>query len=148
MPDESTQSIAIDADPSDIMAVIADFPNYPQWVASVKSTDVREAGPDGRAGRVAFLLDAGIVRDRYELVYVWTGDERVQWDLVSGQMMKAQHGSYVIQADEPGRSTVTYSLSVDLFIPMLGLLKRKAERVVMDTALKELKKRVESRQAV
>ncbi|MEP7021528.1 MAG: cyclase, partial [Pseudonocardiales bacterium] len=29
-------------------------------------------------------------------------------------------------------------------IPMLGLLKRKAERVVMDTALKELKKRVES----
>jgi hypothetical protein len=29
---------------------------------------------------------------------------------------------------------------------MLGLLKRKAERVVMDTALKELKKRVESLQ--
>jgi hypothetical protein len=27
---------------------------------------------------------------------------------------------------------------------MLGLLKRKAERVVMDIALKELKKRVES----
>jgi hypothetical protein len=38
---------------------------------------------------------------------------------------------------------VTYSLAVDLVIPMLGLLKRKAERVVMDTALKELKKRVE-----
>jgi hypothetical protein len=27
---------------------------------------------------------------------------------------------------------------------MLGLLKRKAERVVMDTALKELKRRVEA----
>jgi hypothetical protein len=27
---------------------------------------------------------------------------------------------------------------------MLGLLKRKAERVVMDTALRELKKRVEA----
>jgi hypothetical protein len=27
---------------------------------------------------------------------------------------------------------------------MLGMLRRKAERVVMDTALRELKKRVES----
>jgi hypothetical protein len=27
---------------------------------------------------------------------------------------------------------------------MLGMLKRKAERVIMDTALKELKKRVEA----
>ena len=38
---------------------------------------------------------------------------------------------------------MTYTLAVDLAIPMLGLLKRKAERIVMDTALKELKKRVE-----
>jgi hypothetical protein len=27
---------------------------------------------------------------------------------------------------------------------MLGMLKRKAERMIMDTALKELKKRVEN----
>jgi len=39
---------------------------------------------------------------------------------------------------------VTYNLTVDLTIPMLGMLKRKAEKVIMDTALKELKKRVES----
>jgi hypothetical protein len=29
-------------------------------------------------------------------------------------------------------------------MPMLGMLKRKAEKVIMDTALKELKKRVET----
>ena len=43
-----------------------------------------------------------------------------------------------------GSTEVTYSLAVDLAIPMLGLLKRKLEKMVMDTALKELKKRVES----
>lgn len=144
MPDESTQSITIDADPPDVMAVIADFTNYPVWAASVKSAEVVEPGPDGRARRVAFGLDAGIVRDQYELVYVWSGDERVEWELVTGQMMRAQHGSYTIRADGPGRCYVTYSLAVDLVIPILGLLKRKAERVVMDTALKELKKRVEA----
>jgi carbon monoxide dehydrogenase subunit G len=144
MPEESTQSITIDADPAAVMAVIADFANYPVWTGSVKSAEVLETGADGRARRVAFQLDAGIVRDRYELTYVWTGDERVEWDLTDGQMMRAQHGSYTLRADGPGRTYVTYQLSVDLVIPMLGLLKRKAERVVMDIALKELKKRVES----
>jgi hypothetical protein len=146
MPDESTQSITIDADPAQIIAVIADFDNYPVWAGSVKKAEVLEYGPDGRARRVAFSLDAGIVRDQYELTYIWTGDEKVEWDLTTGQMMRAQHGSYTLRSDGAGRTSVTYSLSVDLIIPMLGLLKRKAERVVMDTALKELKKRVESRQ--
>lgn len=144
MPDESTQSITIDADPADIMGVIADFPNYPKWAGSVKKAEVLEDGTDGRARRVAFVLDAGIVRDQYELAYRWSGDTRVEWDLTEGQMMRAQHGCYDLRSDAPGRTLVTYSLSVDLIIPMLGLLKRKAERVVMDTALKELKKRVES----
>ena len=143
MPDESTQSITIDAEPGPIMAVIADFANYPAWAGSVKRAEVIETGADGRARRVVFSLDAGIVRDQYELSYVWIGDERVEWDLTAGQMMRAQHGSYTLRPEGPGRTHVTYSLSVDLVIPMLGLLKRKAERVVMDTALKELKKRVE-----
>jgi uncharacterized membrane protein len=144
MPEESTQSIAIDADPSEIMAVIADFPNYPSWANSVRQAEVLESGPDGRARRVAFTLDAGIVRDRYELTYMWTGDDLVEWDLTSGEMMRAQHGSYVLRRRPDGGTDVTYTLSVDLIVPMLGLLKRKAERVVMDTALKELKKRVEA----
>ena len=142
-PEESTQSILIEAAPQNVMAVIADFANYPEWTGSVKKADVLETGPDGRARRVAFTLDAGIVRDEYELEYVWSGDDRVEWDLCKGQMMRAQHGSYTLRTDGPDRTYVTYALSVDLIIPMLGLLKRKAERVVMDTALKELKKRVE-----
>lgn len=144
MPDQSTQSITIDADPGEIMAVIADFAHYPDWAGSVRNAEIIEPGPGGRARSVAFTLDAGIVRDKYRLTYVWTGDEQVEWDLTEGEMMRAQHGSYTLRPDGRGATLVTYSLSVDLAIPMLGLLKRKAERVVMDTALKELKKRVES----
>ncbi len=33
---------------------------------------------------------------------------------------------------------------MELVIPMIGMFKRKAEKVIMDTALKELKRRVES----
>ena len=143
MADESTQSIAIDASPAEVMAVIADFENYPVWAGSVKSTEVTVPGADGRARRVAFTLEAGPVRDQYELEYTWTDDRLVEWTLVSGQMMKAQHGRYELAPTAAG-TDVTYHLSVDLAIPMLGMLKRKAQRVVMDTALNALKRRVEA----
>jgi carbon monoxide dehydrogenase subunit G len=143
MPDQSTQSIDIDAEPAAVMAVIADFDNYPTWAGSVKRAEVLEKGVDGRAARVAFTLDAGPVRDRYELAYTWRDDEQVDWTLTQGQMMRGQNGRYALERTATG-THVTYWLSVDLIIPMLGQLKRKAERVVMDQALRELKKRVEA----
>ncbi|HYT10164.1 MAG TPA: SRPBCC family protein [Mycobacteriales bacterium] len=149
MADQSTQSIVIDAPPAEIMAVIADFPAYPTWAASVKSAEVVSSGPDGRADQVRFVLDAGVVKDDYVLAYRWSGDDRVDWELVRGQVQKNQQGSYVLRplggGSASGPSTeVTYHLAVELAIPMLGMFKRKAEKVIMDTALKELKKRVES----
>ncbi len=143
MADESTQSITINAAPDAVMAVIADFASYPKWAKSVKSTEVTKPGPDGRAEQVAFKIDAGGIRDEYELAYTWQDDRKVSWTLVRGQMQKAQRGSYTLVPS--GEATeVTYNLAVDLAMPMLGMLKRKAEKMVMDTALKELKKRVES----
>jgi hypothetical protein len=38
---------------------------------------------------------------------------------------------------------VEYELVLELRIPMIGLLRRKAEKAIIDIALKELKKRVE-----
>src|SRR5215203_7202791 len=86
MADQSTQSITVEAPASDVMAVIADFPAYPQWVAAAKQVEVLETGDDGRARRVHFVLDAGAVKDDYVLDYTWDGDRRVTWTLVQGQM--------------------------------------------------------------
>jgi uncharacterized membrane protein len=143
MADQSTQSIVVDAPAADVMAVIADFPAYPQWVAAAKKVEVLEEGADGRAQRVHFVLDAGAVKDDYVLDYTWDGDRQVSWTLVTGQMQKRQDGSYTL-VEKDGSTEVTYSITIDLSIPMLGMIKRKAEKVILDTALKELKKRVES----
>ena len=143
MADQSTQSIVIDAPAAAVMAVIADFPAYPTWVSAAKQVEVLETGADGRARRVHFVLDAGAVKDDYVLDYTWDGDRRVDWTLVRGQMQKKQDGSYVL-TESAGSTTVTYTIAIDLTIPMLGLIKRKAEKVILDTALKELKKRVEA----
>ncbi|KQS66364.1 SRPBCC family protein [Modestobacter sp. Leaf380] len=143
MADQSTQSIVIDAPASDVMAVIADFPAYPQWVSAAKQVDVVAPGAGGRAEQVHFVLDAGAVKDDYVLAYTWEGDRRVSWTLVQGQMQKRQDGSYTL-VEREGRTEVTYAITIDLSIPMIGMIKRKAEKVILDTALKELKKRVEA----
>ena len=136
------------AEPSAIMDVIADFAAYPEWTGAVKKAEVTDAGLDGRAKRVKFGLDAGLIKDTYELEYTWRSDGlAVSWDLVSGQLQKSQHGSYTLRrvADGAGNLTeVTYSLTVALNVPLVGPLRRKAERTIMDTALKELRKRVET----
>jgi hypothetical protein len=140
----STQSIRVDAAPAEVMTAIADFAGYPTWAASVKRCEVLAEGPDGRAERVRFLIENGPVRDDYELAYKWHGDEAVEWTLVRGQMQKAQQGSYRLRADASG-THVTYTLAIEPAIPMLGMMKRKVQKVILDTALKELKKHVEAR---
>ena len=143
MADQASSSTTIDADKAAVMAVIADFDAYPEWASMIKKVSVDETGPDGRGTQVTFNLDAGVLKDEYTLAYDWQGDDRVDWTLVKGKALKSQEGSYILE--ESGDSTeVTYKLSVDLHIPMLGMFKRKAEKVIMDTALKGLKKRVES----
>ncbi|WP_447006351.1 SRPBCC family protein [Saccharothrix isguenensis] len=143
MADESTQSIVIDATPEEIVAVIADFDAYPQWANGVKRTEVLETGADGRAAQVRFNIDQGPIKDEYVLAYDEWSTKKISWHLVKGQMQKSQEGSYALTPK--GASTeVTYTLSVQLIVPMIGLFRRKAEKMIMDTALKELKRRVEN----
>ena len=143
MADQTTSSIVINAAPGAVMAVIADFDDYPSWAQGVKSAEVVDDGDDGRAREVHFELDASPIKDTYTLGYEWSGDDAVSWTLLEGRMLKAMDGSYELTS--LGDDTeVTYRLAVDISMPMIGMLKRKAEKVIIDTALKGLKKRVES----
>lgn len=144
MADQTTSSIVIDAPAADVMAVIADFPAYPEWAQGMKQVEVVEEGADGRAERVHFELEAAPIKDSYTLAYDWHGDSEVTWHLVEGKMLKSMQGAYQLRPAGAG-TEVTYRLAVDVSIPMIGMLRRKAEKVIIDTALKGLKKRVESR---
>jgi ribosome-associated toxin RatA of RatAB toxin-antitoxin module len=144
MAERTESSISIDAAPAAVMAVIADFGAYPEWTGAVKEVEIRKTASNGRAKEVWFNLDAGAIKDQYTLAYTWKDDQEVRWDLVEAkQIVKAMDGAYLLSDNMDGSTTVTYQLQVDVKIPMLGMIKRKAEKVIIDTALKELKKRVE-----
>lgn len=140
MAEQTESSIDIDAPAATIMDVIADLPAYPEWSDGITEVTVLEE-VDGRPLRARFHLESGPIRDTYELLYDWDGDSRVSWQLVTGDMLTEMDGTYLL--DEHGETTtVHYRLAVDVRIPMIGMIKRKAERIIVDTALKGLKRRV------
>ncbi|MGB3353203.1 MAG: SRPBCC family protein [Mycobacterium sp.] len=144
MADKTAQTIYIDADPSTVMDVIADIGSYPDWVAEYKEAEVLEADEAGYPKVARLVLDASVLKDAMVLAYEWPADRNsVTWSLVSSTLLKSLDGAYRLKPKGSG-TDVTYELSVDLVIPMIGLLKRKAERRLTDTALKDLKKRAES----
>jgi ribosome-associated toxin RatA of RatAB toxin-antitoxin module len=148
MADRTESSITVDAAPGDVLDVIADFGSYPEWTGAVKQATVEQEDDDGWPERVRFVLDAGVIKDTYTLAYTWDvakhGTGTVSWTLVQAeQLLRGLDGSYELSAAPEGGTEVTYRLTVDVKIPMLGLLKRKAEKGIIETALTELKKRAE-----
>ena len=127
-----------------IMAVIADFAAYPQWASGVRAAEVVLSGSDGRAAQVRFTLDAGIIRDKYVLGYTWRDDDEVRWELVErGSMISDMTGAYLLMDYPGGGTSVTYELAVGLAVPMIGMMKRRAEKTIIDTALKGLRGRAQ-----
>ena len=139
MADQASSSITINGSVDEVLAVIRDVESYPEWTGGISKVVVDEPGP----ARATFTMSQSGVSDEYTLDYAWKADG-VSWTLAApSKMMKSQKGSYQLELSGAG-TKVTYLLTIDLKIPMIGLMKRKAEKMIIDTALKELKKRVES----
>ena len=145
MAEQTTSSIVIDAAPAAVMGVIADFEAYPSWAQGVKKAEpVEQGGDDGRPAEVYFELDASPIKDAYTLAYDWDGDDGVRWDLAEpGSVITALSGGYLL-ADADEGTKVTYDLAVDVRIPMPRMLKRRAEKTIIETALKGLRDRAEA----
>lgn len=145
MAEQTSSTIVIDAPGARVMDVIADFPAYPEWATGMKTVEVVEPGAAGaRAETVRFVLDVPPIKDEYTLAYEWFGDREVTWSLVKGGILRALDGAYTLVELPDGGTEVTYRLSLEVTIPLIGMLRRKGEKILIDTALKGLKKRVES----
>jgi Polyketide cyclase / dehydrase and lipid transport len=143
MADRTSASITVATGRVTVMSVIADFASYPDWATGVRSAEVLSVA-DGRPERVRFGLDAGMIRDSYVLTYEWDGDAAVRWQLAeAGSMVTEMSGAYLL-ADDGSGTSVSYELSVGTRVPMIGMLRRRAEKTIIETALKGLKSRAES----
>lgn len=145
MADQTEGSIEIDATPAKIMDAIADYEAYPEWANGVKKAQILERDGQGRGSKVSFEIAQGPVKADYTLAYVYEPDHAgVSWTFVEGHGIKDLSGTYKLEPQASGVK-VTYRTRLDIALRLPGFLKRQGERVIIDTALKGLKKRVESR---
>lgn len=143
MAERTEGSIRIDAPKASVMEAIAAFDAYPEWGSDIKEIEVLETDEQGRGSSVRFAVSAGPINATYILAYEYLDDEAgMTWTFVEGSPLRNLEGEYLLTED--GDATdVVYRLTVDPGIPMLGFLKRQAEKRIIDTALKGLKARVE-----
>ena len=139
--DRTAQTIFIDG-PRTVMDVIADIAAaYPVGVEYTE-TEVR-VDEEGFPKVARLVLEAAVLRDTMVLEYDWPADRRSRpVDAALQHPAQVLEGAYRLIPHGSG-TDVTYELSVDLMVPMIGLLKRKAERRLTETALADLKQRVE-----
>ena len=149
MAESVSESVKINASPAEVMAVIANLEDYPNWSDGFTAVEIITTHDDGGPRDVSFAITTPVGKDSYELSYVWAGDESVSWTLNNddegkpkSSMMKKLIGSYTLVPAGEG-TKVTYTLEIDPKIPMMGFMKKKAAATIVDQALNGLKKRVE-----
>jgi len=142
MAEQAQGSIVVGATPKEIMAVIADFESYPDWVGNMEEVEVLERDRRGRGSVVAFKLRTTIVTAAYTLAYRYAPrDGGVSWTYQEGTLQDLS-GAYELEALDEA-TQVTYQLEVELGMPLPGLVKRQAARQIVRSALNDLKRRVE-----
>jgi uncharacterized membrane protein len=145
MADEAREQIHVDAPPTRCFEVAAAFEDYPVWAKDVKRATVLARDDQGRGTRVEYRAAAMGRTVRYVLEYdLADAPQSFSWTLVEGDMLRALDGRYAFTADGDG-TRVDYQLTVDLSIPLPGLIKRRASGLIMGTALRDLKRVVEAR---
>lgn len=148
MAESTRSSTVVNAPAGDVLDIIADLEAYPEWIKEFKNVEILTEDGDGWPDTASFSLDAGPIQDTYTLDYTWDvaedGQGVASWTLLEASVLKAMDGSYTLTSTADGGTEVVYELTVDVKVPMLGMLKRKAEKVIVDSALRDLKKRAEA----
>ena len=144
MAEHTTQRLRMRATPEQCFAVVTDFPHYPDWAADIKVVTVDDSDAQGRATRVTFRAAAFGRSTTVTLDYDYEGaPNRLSWVQSHGDITNRYDGTYEFDPLDDGETEVTYSLDVELRVPIPGFVKRRAESRIVGTALRELKARVE-----
>ena len=144
MAEHAEGTTEVFATPDEVMAVVADFEAYPEWVGSLEEVEVLARDRRGRGTRVAFRLRTPVGDQAYTLTYRYQPkDAGVTWTYVEGTLDDLA-GSYELEPAAQGTTRVTYRLQVALGAPLPGLVKRQAAKQIVRSALADLKRRVES----
>jgi ribosome-associated toxin RatA of RatAB toxin-antitoxin module len=143
MTDSVSDEVTVKADAATVLAVVRDVEAYPQWQAETKQAKVLARRDDGLPARVRFVVDAGVFRTTAVLDYQHTATG-MSWTLVEGEGLRRNDGSYQVTDRGDGTTRLAYALSVEPTVPIPGIIRRRAAKRIVDTALRGAKTRAET----
>jgi ribosome-associated toxin RatA of RatAB toxin-antitoxin module len=142
MAEGTFSTLEIDATPEELYDVAADVAAYPEWASGVKEVDVLEVDGDGRVDRARFVLEGFVKEIEYVLRYNHDRPNLLSWVAEESDDLEMLEGSYQFGPTDEGATEVVYSLTVEPNFIIPGFIKRQAEKQIVSTALRGLRKRV------
>lgn len=142
MAEGTFSTLEIDANPEELYDVAADVDAYPEWASGVKEVEVLDVDDEGRVDRARFVLEGFVKEIEYVLKYTHDRPNLLSWVAEESEDLKMLEGSYQFEPGEEGATEVVYSLTVEPNFILPGFIKRQAEKQIVNTALRGLRKRV------
>lgn len=138
----ATRSIVINAPVERVFDVISDYERYPEFLSEVKS--IRTSGRQGNQVDIHYEVDV-MKRIRYTLHMTEDRPRGLQWTFVEGEVMKDNHGGWVLEATADGKTNAIYTVEVALGLLVPRPLVTAMVESSLPKMLESFKKRVESR---
>jgi uncharacterized membrane protein len=144
MSDEARESIQIEATPEQCYAVAIDFERYPEWATDVKVVEILGRDDQGRGSRVRYEISALGKTVGYILAYDYAdAPDGFAWKLEKADVLSRLDGAYRFDGDGAG-TEVGYVLTIDVTLRLPGFMKRAAAGMIVDNAMKQLKRYIEA----
>ena len=139
----TVQSIEVSAPAQHVYEVALDLDAYPDWATGVKTVEIHEEDEYGRPVKVSVVAEAMIKEISYTLEYDYELENGFSWTAIPGEDIRAMEGSYEFKELDPATTEVLYALRVDPAFTIPGFLRKQAEKQIVSSALRGLKKRSE-----
>src|SRR5580700_2805911 len=109
------RSIEIDVPMEKLFEVVEDFAKYPEFIPEMRRVTVLRQG--GHTKDVEFELEIDLPlgmkkRIKYSLTFTEEQPKGVRWQLIKGEYMKGNVGSWSFRAVTPDRTAATYTIEL------------------------------------
>ena len=143
MSEKSTATVLIDAPLADVQEALFAVGAYPEWLSSVKKSEVLESDSSGRVLKAKLSIDAGMMKDRVTLDYDWSGAPlSLSFSMDEADLLTQMDGTYTLKSIDEDTTQVTYELTVSVSLPVPSMMITKGQQQIIDAALKELASKV------
>ncbi len=142
--DSATKTVHIQAPFADVLATIRDVESQVEWIPEILEVELLEAYEDSDLPATArFKASATVGTDSYTLSYEHQ-DDGMSWTMVTGKLQTGQEGHYTLEELAPGKTSVTYELTIHHNLPLPGFIRNRVIKGLVDSTLTGLKKHLET----